>query len=278
MQAAPLWYLPTFHGDIRLEAKDAETTLVFVNEVTPSEVEALKVLRKRALRGFLFKPWCDAAGFPDLDREFYRSGQEQSVELRAPIDKVQAVLARALKPERALVSAVRFTDGSVEESWKTEPKPTPHPYRDPAKPAELEAAKKEEPKEEKKAEVATTVAAPVLGCPAPDFPIADVRANRVLDAFLTPDQRADWLRHGQFIVVGRDTGHRYMVTSRERKDRLLKYGGRSLYDLEQRMAMCTHDWDVPAAEEVLALKLFLELPGREHYLRSIPEDAHLGRA
>jgi hypothetical protein len=36
--------------------------------------------------------------------------------------------------------------------------------------------------------------------------------------------------------------------------------------------MCVHDWEVPAAEEMLALKLFLSLPEREQYIRDLPRE------
>jgi len=32
-----------------------------------------------------------------------------------------------------------------------------------------------------------------------------------------------------------------------------------------------HDWLVPASEELLELALFLGLPGRERYVRALPE-------
>lgn len=273
----PIWYLPTFHGDIRLETLDEDKTLLITNELTPTEMEAMRALRKRAVCPPPFRrKWSGAADFPALDTEFYRTGKEQRVALDAPIDKVQAFLAQKLKPSRALLGAVRFSDGEVSEIFKTEPKSV-ETYRQLAKKPEpddevIDAVL--EPKKEnaivktaKAAIAAVTVAAPSLGCPAPDFRQADVRANRVLDAFLTDQQRADWRSRGQIVAVGAETGHRYMLTNRERRDMLAKFGGRSLFDLDTSTPVCTHDWDVPAAEEILALLLFISLPQREHYVR-----------
>ena len=282
----PIWYLPTFHGDIRLEAKERSTILI-ANELTPTEMAAMRELRKRAISPPPFRrPWATAVDFPALDTEFYRTGREQRVELKTSIATVQAFLAPKLKPGRALLGAVRFSDGEVREIFKTEPKKV-ETYRQtagelpPAKDDDevIEGvfeepepkAKKTKPAKEKPAEkepaAAATVAAPVLGCPAPDFPQADVRANRVLDAFLTEQQRQDWKSRGQIVTVGADTGHRYMLTSRERRDMLERFGGRSLFDLDAQIPVCTHDWDVPAAEEILALLLFVSLPTREKHVR-----------
>jgi len=125
-----------------------------------------------------------------------------------------------------------------------------------------------------KAIAAVTVAQPTLGCPAPDFEAVELRANRVLEAFLTPQQLSDFRSDNAFVAVGVDTGHKYVVTSRNAPSKLSAHH-RSLYDLTQGMPLCVHDWTVPAAEEMLTLALFLQTPGREAYLRSIPDDGRL---
>jgi len=51
---------------------------------------------------------------------------------------------------------------------------------------------------------------------------------------------------------------------------LKQCNGRQLYDLEEKRALCVHDWDLPPAEEMLALHLCLSLPGQEKYVRSLP--------
>ena len=45
----------------------------------------------------------------------------------------------------------------------------------------------------------------------------------------------------------------------------------ALYDLDERRPWCVHDWDVPAPEEMLGLLVHLSIPGREKYLRDLPE-------
>jgi hypothetical protein len=176
---------------------------------------------------------------------------------------VAALIAKALKPGKKLVSAVRFVDGRIEEvhegtfvdakrpvyeSRPNTPAPTPEPVR------------------------ATTVAAPTRGCPAPDFAPATLRARDVLMSFLTEAQRDDFLRHNRFITFGATTGHRYMVTSRYAPEQLVRYGGRSLYDLDDGYPVCTHDWDVPAEEEMHALNLLVQLPGYESWIRTLPDE------
>ena len=122
--------------------------------------------------------------------------------------------------------------------------------------------------------VAVTVAAPRIGCPTPLWPEADMRANRVLEAFLTPDQLVDYRRHGAFVAVGADTGRRYVITNRERPGMAQHFEFRSIYDVDGDRPLCVHDWDVPPPEEMLALKLCVELPGREYHIRRLAGQAH----
>ena len=124
---------------------------------------------------------------------------------------------------------------------------------------------------EKKPKEGVTVAAPTIGCPMPDFARAEVRATRVLEAFLDPEQLEDYCAEGRFMVVGADTGHRYLLAHREQPHLLAQMGGRQVFDLDAGFPICVHDWTVPAAEELLTLKLMLTLPGNERYVRSLTE-------
>jgi hypothetical protein len=186
----------------------------------------------------------------------YRVSGGLSIELAVPIGTVQKVIAKALKPGRRLLSVVRFTDGKMQEV-RTIPEDRPL--------ASTELAQAPTPV------VGATVAQPVRGCPAPAFDEADVRANRVLEKFLDNEQTADFQSQSCFVSYGQDTGHKYVVTSREAPRQLKRFGGRSLYDVDEQQAFCVHDWTVPAAEEMLALHLFLSVPGGETYLRHIPD-------
>jgi hypothetical protein len=268
-----------------LESPGEATTTLNYEKLSPSEVEAMLTLRERAVRPkWGRRPWASPSDFPVPSEQ--GAGK---IKLDAGIEEVQRLLSKALKPGRVLVTAVRFADGVVEEKREaslapkgetTEPASPPSPPPVPT-PEELAAAAALVTTTPAKA---VTVAAPVRGCPPPDFENADIRATRVLEAFLMDDQLEDFRRYGQFVSLGHETGHRYLVTSRNARGRLAKTDGRSLYDLDEPRwgasrgagrAFRVHDWTVPASEEMLALHLFLTMPGREHYLRDIPDTGDL---
>lgn len=282
------WYLPTFHGDILLERKADKVTLVRVFELTAREETALQSLRLRATRPTLGrKPWASDAEFEPVSSAQYRTKSGLVLTLKASIKDVEKVLAKALKPTRALLCAVRFSGGRIEEVVRgpeeEDDKPSTAlavktPDKDPKKEPELLEAELEPPpksggkiKAEAEPKAAVTVAKPRVGCPMPDFPEADVRASRVLEAFLTPEQTRDYRQHGAFIAQGADSGHRYMVANRETPQRIRQCQGRQLFDLEEGRPLCVHDWEVPPPEEMLALLLCLTLPGHERFIREMPE-------
>jgi hypothetical protein len=243
---SPLWLVPSFYGDIRLE-RTSTGCLVITEALSALEKEALTGLSKLAVK----KKWLP---------EGRLLGLRVSEEVAGPIDKVAKALAQALKPDRRIVSVVKFSGGVMQEIAEGEyddktPESLPDPYRGP-KPPEPTPAALAEPV------AATAVARPTRGCPAPDFESADVRATRVLRTFLTPDH------HNRFIAVGAITGHRYMVTSRHARGSLAEYH-RSLYDLDDEMPFCIHDWTVPSAEEALAIGLLVQLPNHEEFLRHL---------
>lgn len=261
----PVWYLPSFYGDIRLEQKPEAKCIVTLEQLTKQEQQAVRELRKHALKSrFLGRPWATAESFPDIiDCDGgYRSSAVHRIVLEAPIEQVQKVLSKALKPGQSLVSAVRFTSGRIEETVVAEPK---NDEDEPKSESKDDETKKDDTKKDKP-EAGTTVAAPRKGCPMPEFESVELKATRVLYAFLDEGQRDDFARHNRFVAVGADSGHRYLVTSRHRM-----YTGRGqLYDLDMEEPLCVHDWDVPAPEEMLAILVHLSLPGRENYLRYLP--------
>lgn len=265
------WYLPSFYGDISLEQKTENTTVVTIQGLSSTEQIAMQALLKHAKGSVMRSAW---AKTEDLNLDL-KSMSIQSLTLQATISQVQKVLSRALKPGRKQVSAVRFHDGKIEEVTQaaiglietTGTEVTGAPYRTAAGKPDAEEPP---PKTKPKPKAAVTVARPTLGCPPPDFEAADVRATRVLSAFLDQQQRSDFLHYQRFVVTGIESGHRYMLTSRQARDQLAKYH-RTLFDLDQNVPLCVHDWDVPAAEELLSLAILLRLPGQERYVRSIPD-------
>jgi hypothetical protein len=97
-----------------------------------------------------------------------------------------------------------------------------------------------------------------------------VLATEVLRAFLTPLQLNDFRAHQAFVATGCETGHRYQLTSRHCREKMARRR-RVLFDLDENRALCVHDYNVPASEELLAILICLQLPGRERYLRELPE-------
>jgi len=239
---------------VKLEATGEGLTTVRMCELTPTEEHAVRLLRQRALKkSALSTPWIeDEKAFPDVRerRSAYRTKDGVTVQLSAPIAKVQAVLAKALKPNRKLVTAVTFADGRMEEVRATASAIITVP---------------------EKATKAVTVAAPTVGCPVPEFPESEVRATRVLEAFLSSQQLKDYRTRGAFIARGADTGHQYAITHRERRAAMNGVSSRSLYDLTDARPLCVHDWTVPPPEEMLALFVCISLPGNERRVRDLPE-------
>jgi hypothetical protein len=245
---------------------DSERTKLLLSELSSAERIAVTELRKRALSSrWGQKPWCEPEKFAPVSElpAATTPNREVAIDLDAPLETVRTFLAKALKPGRVLLDAVRFSDGRIEE-YKIAATEKPKEKAE-AEAKEDKPKEKEKPKDEPKA--GATVAKPTVGCPRPDFDPADVRATRVLKTFLTPEQLEDFEKTQRFICIGSDTGHRYILSSRPRTGQY----GRSVYDLEERRPFCVHDYTVPPSEELLALNLFLSLPGRESYVRSIPE-------
>lgn len=240
MESNLRWYVPSFHGDLLLEAKGPNETSLRAFGLTGPEKKGLETLQAKAIK----------SGWGTLDAfEVLISGdaEERTIVLAAPIDAVQKVLVKALKPGKKIIDAVRFADGRVEEK------------------SSMALA------EHRGAKAAVSVAAPTIGCPMPDFAEVDARATRVLEAFLDPKQVEDYRQHGAFVSVGASTGHKYLVANRTRKNAILRAGGRQLFDLDEQRALCVHDWSCPAPEEALALHLCVSLPGHEQRVRLLPE-------
>jgi hypothetical protein len=233
------WFLPTLYGDIKLTAQGSQTEVEWEN-LSPSERAAMDALGKKFT--------VDTS--PDVGKLL----------IAKPVDKVEKLLATSMKRGRKLLSAVVFKNGKIEELHRTEKEGAVAAIVTKAEDAVAETA----------AKAAVTVAQPTMSCPVPEFERAQVRATRVLREFLTPRQIDDFERTQQFLVVGADSGHRYIVTSRQAPAAVLdKVGGRSVYDCTRGMAVCVHDWTVPAAEEMLELALFLQMPGREHHVSEL---------
>lgn len=202
--------------------------------MTVEEQEALKPLLLKESR------------LPEKEVDAFIAGgyrKNGGLEIDVPLAKVQRALAKRFSKERAVLSAIVFANGTMTEVTDVVP----------------EDAKK-----------GVTVKQPTRGCPMPDFEIANVRATRVLRAFIDDEQAADFEQHQRFVSRGAETGHRYLLTSRLHEAYKLGAGLRDLDDGGR--IYCVHDWDVPAPEELLALHVHLQTVDGERYLRRLEED------
>ena len=267
------WYLPSFYGDIRLESTGKQETKVTVYGLSPQEKLAMTALLREAEKQRVVGPCWNPSASRLLDLD---SIAEQTLELKAPISKVQKLLQKQLKPNREQVSVVRFGGGKMQEMTERVLEAIDQDTSDTEGSKSVLTGSSAPSLPPKKSEpvVATTVASPQLGCPAPDFVQAEVRAAAVLRAFLTPEQLEDFLKEQAFVATGVDTGKNYVITSRHARTKLAQTT-RSLFCLDESMPYCVHDWEVPAAEEMLSLLVHLSIPTKEMYLRGIRDVDYL---
>ena len=105
-----IWLIPSTHGDIALETLGPKKTRLHAYELTDLEEQAMLALRERATKTPLVgEPWATETAFRPLTSAAYRTREGVVVELAAPLADVEKILAKALKPARELVRAVRFS-------------------------------------------------------------------------------------------------------------------------------------------------------------------------
>jgi hypothetical protein len=286
-----IWYFPSTYGDIRLERVDAKRTKLIYFDLTSAERKAMTELRKASTSRR--RRWATQEAWDGIHERDFDTGdpKERVIELAGSMTAVGDFLRKQLRPERKTVTAIRIGQGKIEEMvdqayeiGADDPEPKPDatvaadasdaddgPANDDQAEEQKEAAGAEKPTK------AATVKKPVRGCPAPSFASIKLRATRVLRAFLTPQQVDDFNRYQRFVTRGADTGHQYMLTSRNAPDELRNFGARCVFDLNENRSYCVHDWDVPAEEEILALHILLSLPGYERWARAMPDDSPEGQ-
>lgn len=293
-----VWYFPSNHGDIRLEqaGEEGQQTQLIWYSLTSQEAKAMEQLRKGATHWR--RRWASDADWKKVVADGSTpfplgDPEERRLLLDAPVSSVGALLTKHFRPDREAVHVMRIGQGKIHEFSGFEDEDPVHDEEetdgdadvvdlDTQRPDPKAASEELESQPEQQlaktgtddggepAKVAT-VKKPVRGCPAPDFEAIRLRANRVLRAFLTPDQVEDFERYQRFVTVGADTGHQYMLTSRSAPDELRNFGARCVFDLDENRAYCVHDWDVPAEEELLSLHCLLSVPGYETWARGIPD-------
>lgn len=104
-----------------------------------------------------------------------------------------------------------------------------------------------------------TTEKPKRGCPMPIWERGELRAQRVLQEFLSTIQWDDFERHKAFISKGNYSGMPYLLTSRWSPE-CAELG--TLYSLSKHQRICASLDTLPPAEELLALKIAVECDER----------------
>lgn len=292
------WFVPSWHGDLRLEEKDG-ATLLTIEKPTARELEIVKAIEKEAReKGW----WKEKRALAEL------ADRGEPAVLLAPITEIGPFASRLMRPGRAVLTALVFRDGEVianerpeviadaiaaaasdlgtaktdppSEVAKTEAPPPSAVEKareekalaEKAKEEKAEAKKsekaeaKDDPKKDEKAakdpKAAATVKRPTPSCPQ-CVPGSIAPAREVLLTFLNDEEHASWAKTRTIVVEGGLTGHRYLLAHRasEAAARI----GRMCFDLDDDIVLHWHDWTVPPEEEVLSAKILLQ--HREHWMR-----------
>jgi hypothetical protein len=245
------WYMPSWNGDLRLEAdvSDSEKTLLWIEKPTDHELMVLTKLGDVLL----------AAGHIEKDalqnvakRSFF--AKRKSIRIDAPIATIGPLAAKLMKPGDAVLTAVTFKDGKVLTCTGT--------GSELVELAAVAAAAEKRPEKEKPKAVVTTKR-PTPSCPQ-CIPGSIEPAREVLLAFLNEEEHEQWASSRSLTITGGLSGHRYLLAHRHTDT--ARRIGRICYDLDAECVVHFHDRSVPPEEEVLAAKLILE--HQEPWLRN----------
>jgi len=215
-------YIPSNFGDLTLEPAPAEKECFLrTHQLSiPEETVLKKVLTKYGLQ----------PGEKFDDRKYV---------LPVSMDKARKYLTRVLKGHKQTILAYKI-EGPASMGKQVEEVGT-------VVEAEKRGAKK-----------AVETTAPDRGCPPPlfdKFKEAEIRATRVLHEFTTPEQQEDLRKTFSMVVTGGETGHRYLVSHRFSRN-ASRLG--IVHDIDKGRALCVHQSELPAAEELLALLVALQ--------------------
>ncbi len=295
MSGIPVWYIPSWHGDLRLKAVARDATCIKLHEPTSNEREVADlVLAKARELGWV-------SGDPSTTH--FRGG-EDTIVLGAELGKVGPMVTGIVRPSEGVLTAITFMSdrvitvenaranlGDVVKSIEAETRavmervaaeeaagPTPPAPAPPVAPAvstpalaqpapPASAAPAPKAREAALANVtpkaAVTVRRPTPCCPQCTRGAVGP-ASEVLLAFLDEQQHKDWSERRAIIVRGGLTGNRYLLAHRNTD--LAAQIGRICFDMDGDVVVHFHDRTVPPEEEVLAAKLILE--HREPWLRN----------
>lgn len=238
------WHIPSFCGDFELRAdeEDEGKSMLIVEDPTDGEMVQLGTF----LAALRQRKWVNkAVGIIPTGRTVLRFEQ--------PIVKVAPLMVSELGSARSQLTVVKSVGGQVTHTFDTDGLEAEEVQAEVAK-----AAEKAPPKA-----TAATVRKPTSCCPtAVEGPVR--KASRLLAAFCTPSQWAEWVEHGFITVRGHMSGHWYRICHRNTP--LAVEQGKIVWDLTDNRLVHCYDWSVPPAEEVLAVKLLAE--HREHWIRN----------
>lgn len=279
MSGIPVWYIPSWHGDLRLEAVARGVTRIELHDPTPSEREVAGLILEKARE----KGWVPPGTVPT----HFQDGNDVAL-ITAPLGEVGPLASSIARPSEGVLTAITFMSGrviavenaradlgAVIKRIETETRATMERVAEEearlkaAWAAEVKAKAAAEPTERATAladvtpKAAVTVRRPTPCCPQ-CTPGAVGPASEVLLTFLDQQQHKDWSERRAIVVRGGITGYRYLLAHRETE--LAARIGRICFDVDSRCVVHFHDRTVPPEEEVLAAKLILE--HREPWLRN----------
>jgi hypothetical protein len=275
------WYMPSWHGDLRLEPADSPLqTRLAVERPTAEERRVVDEIGKACVERGWLKEW----------KEGWHFGVEASESKRcefvigAPVSDLGTLVSGLFKPGPAVLTAIRFEGGKIittsggplelgqalaGKDPAAEPMKEPVAAKDEAKAGSGDAVQgevvtgKDDGKKKPKPEVAATVRRPTPCCPQ-CLRGAVGPATEVLLSFLDREQHTSWRDDRTLVVRGGITGNRYLLAHRD--SATAARIGRICFDLDEQCIVHFHDLTVPAEEEVLAGMLILQ--HREPWLRN----------
>jgi len=231
------WHIPSRTGDFELTVhpKDPEKSLLVTEDLTPDEAVKVREFLRACRDGR--RKWVD-------DLVGVTSAGRCEIVIEATVEKAGALFVVNSTTPRGRLTAIRSKAGEITEVVA---------HDDAGKDAEAEALAAAAASKE--ADKAVTVKPPTRCCPMPiEGPL--VRSSKVLKSFCTEEQWNDWMNKGYLHCYGSHSGHKYRIVHRHHP--LAAVQQKIVYDLDENRYMKCWDWSVPPAEEVLAMKLYLE--------------------
>lgn len=228
----PIWFIPCWSGDFRLEAKDGR------DDASTLTIERPTANEQKHVRAFLgaarARGWYTGTG-PKLTKATVISVDlDVGVGLSAPL-LIECVHKGPIWTGVKSVDGVVTVADGIPRLPGTPGNSSPSEVKSPARVA-----------------AAATVTAPGVGCPAPEP--CNVRASEVLTAFSTARQIEQWNATGFMDLRGGTTGRKYRLF--HRNEAAKKGLDHSLIDAKG--TLCVWHPTLPAEEEALAIKWMVE--------------------